>query len=146
MASLHFCINPPGLSPHFWQKILYPPPLKWLNFWKVLPPSPSLIRGGEFQLWLQVKVWSLGWSSIWFADWRTICRLTNCKSKSYSICRWKNYIQIEELSAAWRTICRLKYCLQLEEAFDLQIEESSADWGIICRRKNCLQTKRLLHW
>ena len=80
-----------------------PPPLFLAK--KFVPPSdsifgrfypysslpPTLIRGW-FQLWLQVKVWSLGWRSIWFSDWRTICRLMNCKSKKYSICRWKNYM------------------------------------------------------
>ena len=130
--------------------------------------------------YLQVKVWPLDWRSIWFADWRTICRLTNCKSKKYSICRWeticrskkywsrsknyiqsnnyicrsknyirsadrrticrwKNYIQIEELSANWRTICKLKNCLQIKEVLIcrlknvLQIEELFADERTVCR-------------
>ena len=41
MATSHFYINPPfsGLSPLSSKKFCTPPPSKWLNFWKVLPPS-----------------------------------------------------------------------------------------------------------
>ena len=60
------------------------------------------------------------------------------------ICRWKNYMQVEELLVDW------KRCLQVKEVFNLHVQEVSdqisANRRTVCRSKNCLQTKGLLHW
>ena len=73
--------------------------------------------------YFQEKVCSVDWKSIWFADWRSICRLANCKSKKYLICRSKNYLQMKELKR------RLRNYLQIEEPF--------VNWRNVCRPKNC---------
>ena len=70
-----------------------------------------------------------------------------CRWKKCLICRLRNYLRIEELSASQRTIsrfiCRLKNCLQIEDVFDLQIEEPSTDWRTIYRRKKYMTIKEL---
>ena len=70
-----------------------------------------------------------------------------CRWKRCLICRLKNYLSIEELSASQQTIsrfiCRLKNCLQIEDVFDLQIEEPSTDWRTIYRWKKYTTIKEL---
>ena len=70
-----------------------------------------------------------------------------CRWKKCLICRLKNYLRMEELSASQRTIsrfiCRLKNCLLIQDVFDLQIEEPSTDWRTIYRRKKYMTIKKL---
>ena len=93
--------------------------------------------------YLQAKVWSLDQKNILFADWRTICRLTNWKSKKYSICRLKEYLQMAELNADRKTICRLKNHLPIKELFADQRLIQLADWRTISRSNNYPQIDKL---
>ena len=71
----------------------------------------------------------------------------------YSICRWKNYLQIEEVFADRRTIFDQRTIFADRRAvFDLQIEELSKqieelysieDLYLICRSKNYFQIEEL---
>ena len=96
------------------------------------PPPPSCP-------WLLLKVWSLGWRSIWlhieelYADWRISNQRISRSADLRTIFRLQNYLQLEELFADRRIvykpkkywICGLKNCLQIEKLF--------ADERIFCR-------------
>ena len=56
VATPYFYINTPfqGYPLFLAKNFEPPPPLKWVNFWKVLPPPPfnnGAGGGGGFQLW-----------------------------------------------------------------------------------------------
>ena len=56
----------------------------------------------------------------------------------YWICRWKNYLQTEELSADHRTVYKLgKYLICRSKKY-LRIEEPSSGKKLICRSKKYL--------
>ena len=69
--------------------------------------------------------WFLVWKAI--ADWRIVYR-----SKKSSICKFKKYLLIKELSANRSVIFGSNKCLQNKRA--------------IFRLLNCVQTKGWLHW
>ena len=149
-----------GLSPLSSKKLLYPQHThthththtQVTQLLEGPAPLPHFNKEKEFQLWLQVKDWSLGWKGL-YADWRIANRRSIRPADRRTICRSKNYLQLEDLFAGWRTvyksnkylICTSKNCLQIEELFpDERIVCRLNDYSI-GRLKNDLQIEEVFH-